>query len=600
MQRRYRSCFLLACRTEGISQNEKTKTQCDGNIDVRIVFSSPCHCFRTSKTTVAKQSCIVFFSNRIAKKSLLVSNFCCHCYKKSVRIEFYHPANHLPTTMMMKFRFLDPVLGRKYDSDGMATALSTMVDFEENPRTVFVPSNIIQDLRKALLTLMTFDCTEAFERREVLPKIVANASFFAEQMTVTGDEANVRNYNIPNRSANRFEKLRTSDDVRRMLEGFYKGYDLKIWIQTSSYSKLCRESTSSSKHIVTPMPDNENYDPNKWQTVKKRPIKRSLPLLPSKPKSSSLKAITKAGNVKCRRPKLSDKPMEDHSSEIQKKERIPSPKRDKRTMAFYSGSAISFSPISILAFSYSSFGHDILNIPPSSDVGEISSDSTVATASSTSISSGSCSSNADVSLEINEDPNTHDIETRRLLALAGCTGYGEFDGGDHGNDDFLSRILHSDIPYHGTTRNHLLPSFFETQTSLSSVTSSRLNANGAISSSVSSVISESSFESSSVASSVTKLSSYVSSPRRRRKDAIYDESSSLLQYSELEMTIVLESVLDHILLPEYGVAFCDGITTQVEIPKNSCHIPQYPCPTPKKLLAMDWNHWAPSHCDYTT
>ena len=489
--------------------------------------------------------------------------------------------------MMMKFRFLDPVLARKYDSDGMATALFTMVGFEENPRTIFVPSNIIQDLRKALLILMTFDCTEAFERKEVLPKIVANASFFVEQMTEAGKDG--RNYDIPNRSVNRFEKLRTCDDVRTMMKGFCKGDDLKIWIQTPSYSKLCRESISS-KPIVAPMHDPENSDPNKWQTVKKRQTKISLPLSPSEPKSLSLKAITKAGNVKCRRPKIPDKPTEAPSSEIQENERIPSPKTDKRTMAFYSESAIPFSPMSIPPFSYFNFCDAILDIPPSSDIGKISSGSTVATVSSTSISSSS-SSIGDVSLEINEDPNTHDIETRRLLNLAGCPGYGEFDGCDHGNDNILSRILHSDNPFHATTtRNHLLPSFFETKTSLSSVSSPRLGANGAMSSSVSSVSSESSFESSSVTSSMTTLSSYDSSNRRRKKDAIYDESSSLLQDPELQMTVVLESVLDQILVPANGAAFCDGIATHVEITKHSCRIPQYPCPTPKELLAMDWNH----------
>ena len=130
-----------------------------------------------------------------------------------------------------------------------------------------------------------------------------------------------------------------------------------------------------------------------------------------------------------------------------------------------------------------------------------------------------------------------------------------------------------------TTTPHLMPSFFETITSLASVSS-------------------------------------LGAPSRHGKNGMFLESSSLLQGPEREMATILESVLDCIFVPDNGnnkntVGAEDDFdyeyvddhhhhdtpgTIGVVQTKNldTSHllyheISNYPCPTPQELLAMDWN-----------
>lgn len=522
-----------------------------------------------------------------------------------------------PPTMMIKFRFLDPALARKYDSDGMATAIFTMVGFEDSPegRTVFVPNNVVDDLRKALLTLMTFDCKDAFERKEVLPKIAANASFFAE--VVSSVQPDIRPISdSPIDSVRRIEKateLRTREDVRKLLGGFCKGDDLKIWIKTSSYAILV--NTSGNGKISSPPPgfESENKDPNKRLIKRTSPLpsskpKKAPPLSAAKPKkaaSSSLKAIIKAGNIKCRKPKIS-KPIEtprvNRSSGFEEKDILRTPETEKITMIFESEFIRHLSPISIPGNSY--YGDAILDIPHHCTIENTYSDSTITTASDMTRTSRSSSiSSADIALDI-KDPNirdSHDIETRHLLALAGCPGYGEFDDFRCSNpqDDRLLSIVSlvdtdcniNNIITHqdeimSAAINHLSPSFFESKVSLSSVSSSstRISSSNNVIwgwSNASSENSDSSLESS---SSMTS-----SSPT---KEANLFESSSLLEGSELEMANVLESVVDYLfVLGDSGknTENGDAIAARVKIGQTlhsefTTILQNCPCPTPKELL----------------
>ena len=129
-----------------------------------------------------------------------------------------------------------------------------------------------------------------------------------------------------------------------------------------------------------------------------------------------------------------------------------------------------------------------------------------------------------------------------------------------------------------STTTYLMPSFFETITSLTSVSS-------------------------------------LGAPARPGKNGMFLESSSLLQGPELEMATILESVLDCIFLPDDGDKNTiggdddhddedhhhhdDGVvqTKNLDTSHFLYHeISNYPCPTPQELLLMDWNHLSLVDC----
>lgn len=612
----------------------------------------------------------------------------------------HHPKNLVPIplsiidsidyTMMIKFRFLDPLLARMYDSDGMAIALFTFVGFEElsaGKRTILVPSNVMEQLRTVLLTIMTFDCTNDNERKEVLPKIVANAAFFGQVAPrgSNGDEnrdqsshKNEKSHSTLDRMENTVE-LRTCDDIQRILQGVCMGDDLKIWIDTSSFETLhgvCNGNKSRSKPTSSlPGFGIENKDPNKTKS-KKGTLPFSSSSSSPKPLASSLKAIAKAGNIKHRSPRIStdnnpSKPTQSQprlsSSAIQETEivRRPIVETDAydRTIVLDSDSASSTG--SIATPGLPNFSDFWCSLDASAHTVTTSSAVTV-----TSVSSNNSLAN-DIILQDSNDQNPDmdddykDTETRHILTLAGCAGYSDFNDfycSEYEDDCLLSGLLISDDEYHsdeesvprigddqglnssslstagridtsnancnGTdihkgstihkTKQHLLPSFFETKTSLSSVTSlpplcfGASDSVGTMGDGSSSVDTQNiaAFSSFSVASSMSMsmIDKIVGDFPRRKKDGIFWESSSLLEGHEKEMATILESVLDCILVPEDGdknsLGFgnnSSGATTnpspnlinsdETKHLEHYLKIPHYSCPTPKELLAMtmDWN-----------
>jgi hypothetical protein len=246
------------------------------------------------------------------------------------------------------------------------------------------------------------------------------------------------------------------------------------------------------------------------------------------------------------------------------------------------------------------------------------------------------------------------------LALAGCAhrgGYGSVDDvycSDHEDDGFLSGLLIGDDEYHShednqvlftnehghvsaftrltysyshdtigsnpsaksDTKTFLMPSFFETKSSLSSVFSptgvsrfiidASTVGNGSSGSGYHGDIdASSSFVSPSVASSVTLNSSISNSSSvialvPPGKDGVVLESSSLLQDQELEMATILESVLDCIFSPDVNERnnAGDGIDNgSVEVVPTKVlenvllqrDLDNHPCPTPRELFAGNWN-----------
>ena len=192
----------------------------------------------------------------------------------------------------------------------------------------------------------------------------------------------------------------------------------------------------------------------------------------------------------------------------------------------------------------------------------------------------------------------------------------------------------------GAGKRHLMPSFFDTKTSLSSVSpppwiaegltsfteetsigrtnsSHRSNVPRRVSNDRTSSLSAST-KTPSFHGSNTTLSSFSPSgaatsfsiPNTRcagttSKGAILLESTSLLQGSEMEMVTIIESVLDSIVAPDDGFG-CDSINIHIadsatatvgmenvhrNQENNLCDldVAQFPCPTPQEVIAMDRN-----------
>eukprot|EP00537_Pseudo-nitzschia_pungens_P000336 CAMPEP_0172358444 /NCGR_PEP_ID=MMETSP1060-20121228/2754_1 /TAXON_ID=37318 /ORGANISM="Pseudo-nitzschia pungens, Strain cf. cingulata" /LENGTH=707 /DNA_ID=CAMNT_0013079655 /DNA_START=56 /DNA_END=2179 /DNA_ORIENTATION=+ len=301
----------------------------------------------------------------------------------------------------VQFRFLDPILARKYDSDGMASALVTVVEHhhchgketsppgcspgsrflpakpshdchfasarsecdekKEEPRgcqcpcqcpcecdsqcdshcqpwtnppphgkfeatsssskpnfhssrfTLVVPNNVLDRIRQTLLTIMTFECTDAREKAEVVPLLAATASFrcelpepnpnpysysysnsnpYSNPKSQSNSNANPHpnsHSKISNSKSKQTAKaetcsdtnatgqpksiagwfgtvlntieLTTAEDVRRILFGLDPGRDWKIWIDTTASSPAgrngsgsgARTSTSTSRNPASPL-----------------------------------------------------------------------------------------------------------------------------------------------------------------------------------------------------------------------------------------------------------------------------------------------------------------------------------------------------------
>lgn len=621
----------------------------------------------------------------------------------------------------IQFRFLDPALARKYDSDGMATALFTTVGCVDNfsegkvtdsastdssqqwPLTIIVSSDVIERLRKILLTIMNFECTDAYERKEILPKIVASASFFGEATPRNADNnACRRDHDIKDPTTDENEKtktnttvtgwfgivenaieLRKANDVWKILEGLRPGDDLKIWIETSPPGILRKSGSRPSAHPrrCAPSVGDENQEPNKGKGQCRM---MPLPSSPKRPMSSSLKAITQAGNIigSSKNSSAFTKPT------TMKRRECPSPhaindRQDIRSPTISSApkekdtsgivtvldtdSAIPFGEIPIPGYPvFSDFccNQDTFQCRGSSGNGCVAPamDGAIATSSAltacTSTKSGTVTPDAilqdgDRQNRNNQDDD-HDSETLLLLALAGCAPKGGYDAvngffcSDHEDDGLLSGLLISDEEYSsdednlalinhvdqgenaassmltysssystignnpcctdtgnsnhndsGTNKNsiidtksvpetYLMPSFFETKTSLCSVSSS---SRFGVSDASTVGYAYSSYNDSKNVDVINCLG----------KDALFLESTSLLQGTELEMANLVESVLECIFGPDDSEQIAIGNggdrTTCVDVahtnPTESHLHPEslpFPCPTPQELLTMDWNH----------
>ncbi len=540
--------------------------------------------------------------------------------------------------MIINYRFLDPVLASKYDCYGFARAFFSFVGFDESPnngpRTIIVQRNIMEELRKIVLNIMTSNCTNSYERDTIMPKIVANASFNGELVTRISCGSGVGHIDnhdsVNNRLGNAIE-LKTCEDVRSLLQGFYEGADLTIWIDASPLDFLPRP------------PNNEpSPPPSSTQSEKENKVPNKISGLPCSSKravSSSLKAIAKAGNIKLRSARKSTPTKEAtklgsiHSSSTMIPNQVGNGVNGKNTFLVDHAPTPGF-PI------FSEFCCGALD------------DSTRSVSTTSAATISSITSNLTyVLLSDNKDEHTiadddsKNDETRKILALAGCPGYGEFDGlyntSNHKTDNFLSghwiadsrdketslyqcldcnSILQANSAHHrtaggydnnhivllrdegmyqclacytilptnsihhytvcpqgfkhfvrvsgdNTLEKHLTPSFFETKSSLSSVSTFGEGT----------PIGE---------GDVTFF---------REQCTPFVHSSSLLEGREREIAGILESVLDSVFETSESDGNAvkaddndlDGSNTGGGHPKSfDPTVLNIPCPTPKELLQM--------------
>ena len=406
----------------------------------------------------------------------------------------------------IKFRFLDHALARKYDADGMATALFTTVGCANAssetswrwPLTIIVPSNVIERLRRVLLIIIAFKCTDTRERTTILSEIVATASFFCEAVAPASDDSS----DLASKTKDTAEKdrersdsacnaikgwfgivdhtiqLKTNEDVRQVLLGLYpNGGDLTIWIKTSPPPRTLRKMSRGVRGAFSPPSqsptNNQNRDPNK-----RRGIVYRLPSPTSSPNrslSSTLKAIEKVANGGCRRsrtPKIAKRPQQRHfgSSNIVNEEKTnsrapPSPVNLEFNLASIilesDSPRIVEESIPIPGFPvFSDFAIPLhaIRYENNSANGRISltTDDTIATtsvATSSSITLDSSISDAmqeDLGgLDPNNDGDDSDNENRLLLALAGCAPIDHRRGIDcyHEDRGLLEGLLTCDDGY---------------------------------------------------------------------------------------------------------------------------------------------------------
>lgn len=564
-------------------------------------------------------------------------------------------AEILDSTMIIKYRFLDPVLARKYDFDGFARALFTFVGFDDSPhngpRTITLQRSVMEELRKVVLNRMTSDCTHKYERDNIMPKIVAKASFYGQMETGITVGSNFSD-SIDSRLDNAIE-LETYEDVRRLLQGFYQGADLKIWIDASPLGHL-PSPTTKTPPSPSPFPsrfEKENRNPNKRRGSRSSSTRKRAV-------SDSLKAIAKAGSIKIRSPRKSAPTNQSMELGINAND-----SNEKNS------SSVDHAPTPLFP-TFSEFCGDL-----DASTRSTSTTSVASTTSISSILSDEILPDEQDQGSLAED-DSNDDEIRKMLALAGCQGYDTFDGlcstcehqdvgllsglsiadtsdketrlyqcvdcntilqvhnahrcnpaGYDNNHIVLLRdkgvyqclacdtVLPTNSIHHYTVcpqgfkhfvrvggtdaiEKHLTPSFFETKTSLSSVsTFGEGNPIGHESSILSFKNREGApfVQNHSTASSQSFAGSILCTFPCSTKDTLFCESSSLMEGKEREMAGILDSVLDSVFLSKERIGQTakvdendlDATYTGVGQPKSfDVTGPSIPCPTPKELLQI--------------
>ena len=512
----------------------------------------------------------------------------------------------LNSTMIINYRFLDPLLAKKYDCDGVARAFFAFARFNgSGPRQITVQRNVMEELRKVVLNIMTFNCTNSYERDNIMPKIVANASFYGELVTGMSFGSNashiVNHCSINNRPHNVIE-LKTCEDVRRLLQGFYEGADLKIWIDASPLGFLPRPTPNEpSTYPPSSQSEKENMDPKKKSpSLRRHASKRTV--------SYSLKAIAKAGCVKIRSARKSTptkeptKPVPDEKNAISL-DLGPTP--GFPIFSEFCGNALDDSIRSVSttsAATTTSIASDLTYILFPDDKGE----RTIA------------------------DDDGMDDETRQILALAGCPGYGKFDDlystSDRQTDDIISglciadsndkgtrlyqcldcnSILQANSAHHctggGYDNNHIV--LLRDEGKYQCLACDTILPTNSIhhytvcpqgfkhfvrvggDDKFEKYLTPSFFESKSSLSSVSTFG----------EDAVVCESSSLLEGREREMARILDSVLDSVFETDGSdgnAAKADGNdldpshTGGARPQSYESTVLNIPCPTPKELLQM--------------
>ena len=571
---------------------------------------------------------------------------------KNNNIDSNHTNNSISMLIeKIQFRFLDPILARKYDSDGMTSALFTVVDNwsydsaynyynyyattctsseqdekqdtneekeEEQqcntrtstssssstatamatatPRfTVIVPSNIIERIRQTLLTIMTFECTDACERVEVLPRIASTAAFRCElassssslassSLPKSNDSNTPAATTIPaiatskvtrssssststpatttnniagwfghttsttiqqhKKNTNNTIELTTAQDVRTILLGLLPGQDLTIWIETclsSLAGKLCGGDSGGVTNTNTNTKAGcfSNEPTATTSTTGYQDIPQIDSLVVSRSSSLSTgNGVVGGGEGRPSRPTTYSITTTTSSTAAATVTITTSStaRKLKAPMEMDKASPISITTtilptaalipcVSQVSTNLSSFNEDISSVPISALAGSLSPVSVAAaTATTTTVAllptTEDCDagSNNDNFISTNKiqhhgnasndnDKEKEDHEDRLLLALAGCptsssagpprkrgrydVGYSFVDviGNDgdhvhycylneHDDDGLLSGLIFdreeecnndSDEVTSNSSNTFLMPSFFETKTSLSAV-----------------------------------------------------------------------------------------------------------------------------------